>query len=386
MHILVFEPRLSGHHAQYLKFVLQAARQVAARVTLVTTSHFYDLDEYHFHLTDEVDGITVLPIDHSDHLVGIKQDYHHLRLLKEQIAEHEPDRVWVPYVDRLAQLAGIMRFAGVSLTPKGSSIPVIGLLFRGAAAYEWNTPLGTLKDRFSLKLATLAPLDTLYTVDNVLHEYLQERGCDHCQLMPEPVESMQLAEGLNLKSELGLPADAGAKFIVSLGGQSSRKGVDLLIPAFLDSEAGSNDYLVLAGKLDADIAALLERHQGHALFNNILVRDELLTVQQIQMYLEASDFVAVPYPEHIGSSSFVIRAAVAHKPLIAADSGWIGWTTSHYQLGFTCNVKVPAELTGAINLALQVTSPDQLPESDFDTLARYHTVENFRQAWLQTAQ
>ena len=385
MHILIFEPRLSGHHPQYLRYILEAAVQVADKVSLVTTTKFYDLPEYQVHLSGACDNVDVLPIDDSDHMAGIKRDYHHFGLLNAQIAALKPDRVWVAYIDRIAQIAGVMRFFSRSWSSAHPQVKVTGLLFRGAAAYQWNTALVTLKDKLSLWAATKAPVERLYTVDNVLHDYLAQRNIGHCYLMPEPVESSQPFEQAGLPARLQLPEHQDAHYIVSLGGQNYRKGVDLLITAFLQSDAAEHDYLILAGMLNGDIRAQLDDNRDHRLAGNILVKDELLTIEQIQMYLEVSSYVAVPYPEHIGSSSFVIRASVARKPLIASNSGWIGWTTERYKLGFACNVKDIAELSATISKALKASRVGELPDADFDALAQYHTVENFKQTWMENS-
>lgn len=386
MHILVYEPQLTGHHAVYLKHILQAARQVADSITLITSTHCHELPEYKLHLEGQIYNVNVLAVEDTAHLSGLKQDIFRYQLLRTHIAELRPDAVWIPFVDRLAQVAGLMRCINKPLLPRDLPIPVVGLIFRGAYAYNLNTRLGTIKDRISLKLATMAPLHALYTPDNLLYKFLENQGCVHARLMPEPVQVPILPEGLNLCAELQLPVDPTARFIVSLGGQNRRKGVDLLIKAFLKSKPGPEDYVVLAGKLDADIVAVIEENRNHPLFQQLIVHDELLTDEHLEYYLAVADFIAVPYPEHIGSSSFVIRAAASIKPLIAANTGWIGHTTEQYNLGFTCNVSDISQLSDLLSQVFSNEKRVEQLDSDFNTLVQFHTVENFKNTWLESLQ
>jgi glycosyltransferase involved in cell wall biosynthesis len=108
--------------------------------------------------------------------------------------------------------------------------------------------------------------------------------------------------------------------------------------------------------------------------------ERTLTVVELQTALAAMDVVCTPYPAHIGSSSIVLRAAAAGRPVVGSDTGWVGETVRRFSLGRVCDVRAPGALARALADALDATSSYAMTDAA-RRLVAYHTVENYQAHW-----
>ena len=87
--------------------------------------------------------------------------------------------------------------------------------------------------------------------------------------------------------------------------------------------------------------------------NRIVALEKFIDISELPTYFEACDFVCVPFRRHIGSSSTVIRAAAANRPVLGDSYGWIGEITKLCQLGSVCDSGDEHELATAIHQFLK---------------------------------
>jgi glycosyltransferase involved in cell wall biosynthesis len=178
-----------------------------------------------------------------------------------------------------------------------------------------------------------------------------------------------------------LGIDQGGRYIVLAGGINRRKGADLLVQAFHRARLSSTDRLLLAGPLAADIKALLTDDFAQMVSEKrIVLLDRHLPIEQLMLAIVAGDLVCVPYPNHIGSASILIRAAAAKRPVLSSTFGWVDHVTSRYDLGWTSPVLQSEELAEALSGALDRAADWQQSELA-GRFAQYHSVSNFRAHW-----
>jgi glycosyltransferase involved in cell wall biosynthesis len=135
------------------------------------------------------------------------------------------------------------------------------------------------------------------------------------------------------------------------GAIDERKGADRLIDAFSAAGLSAQWKLLLAGKFSATIRNRI--HGQKADSNRIVALDKFIDNSELPTYFEACDFVCVPFRRHIGSSSTVIRAAAANRPVLGDSYGWIGEMTKLCQLGSVCDSGDEHELATAIHQFLK---------------------------------
>jgi hypothetical protein len=82
----------------------------------------------------------------------------------------------------------------------------------------------------------------------------------------------------------------------------------------------------------------------------------------------------------MGSSSFVIRAAAARRPVLATDFGWMGWAVRKFGLGWTANVWDAAALGATIRQAMEQAAGWSMP-AIAERFVRYQSAENFQAHW-----
>jgi hypothetical protein len=138
---------------------------------------------------------------------------------------------------------------------------------------------------------------------------------------------------------------------------------------------------LLAGPLATEIKALLVgEFEQIVAQKRIVILDRHLSIEQLMLAIVAADLVCVPYPNHIGSASILIRAAAAKRPVLSSTFGWVGHVTSRFGLGWSCNVLQSGALAEALPSALD--GADSWHRGDAgQRFAEFHSVANFRAHW-----
>jgi glycosyltransferase involved in cell wall biosynthesis len=143
---------------------------------------------------------------------------------------------------------------------------------------------------------------------------------------------------------LKLPAEC--RYIGLFGAIDERKGADRLIDAFNSARLPAQWKLLLAGKFSASTRERVRTQPADS--NRIVALDKFIENSELQTYFEACDFVCAPFRQHIGSSSTVLRAAAANRPVLGDSYGWIGEITKRYQLGSVCDTSSARNFASAL--------------------------------------
>jgi hypothetical protein len=103
----------------------------------------------------------------------------------------------------------------------------------------------------------------------------------------------------------------------------------------------------------------------------IELEDGFVTDEQLANEITGADIILAPYQNHIGSSGVMHWAVAAKKPLIAQDTGLIGYQVSKYGLGTAINCGNPKVIANEIG-SIMNTAPKLLK-----TFAKRHGPSKF---------
>jgi glycosyltransferase involved in cell wall biosynthesis len=172
------------------------------------------------------------------------------------------------------------------------------------------------------------------------------------------------------RDRLGIPGDA--RVVISLGRLQPYKGLEALLKAF-ESVARSGDVLILAGRTVSPAYAS-RLHQAIRELRRqdirVLLQDAVIPDDEIQVYFNACDVVALPFSHVLNSGSLllamsfgcpVVAPALGSIPEVACPEGWFGYCPTS-----------PGSLPAALETALRSPNLEALRKRVMDfTANRY---------------
>ena len=388
MRVLIFEPYNLGHRLHYVRTMLPGLTEIGCRVTLALSSETPSLPEYATHLAPlagQFDLDAWMPPNAPVRsLPG---------LLRRSIRRASPDALLVPTADGLAQVVGATRGLRPRVVPRG--LWSEALMLRGGFAYPQPNWRARLKARLSRAAIARGPWSVLHHLDPLVYDHVHANGRPpgrlerEMRLMPDPVEPPTGATRAEVLARYGLP-DEGVRYIGTVGQIDRRKGVHLLISAFAAAASTAlpaqerlqdDDVLLLAGPQDAVVRGMLSgEFRGLVESGRIRSLDRVLPAAEMADALVAMNVVCAPYWRHIGSSSIVIRAAAAGRPVLGSSYGWIGHVVERFGLGRTVDEQDAGRFARALRPALDASN-EYRPPPAVGRFVRFHSPDNFRAAW-----
>jgi glycosyltransferase involved in cell wall biosynthesis len=350
-HVLVFEPRVEGHHLGYLKAIAEEFLGAGYRLTLAIDTRAGAFAAIRAEFAGMLDRVTVLPAHNPP---DARKD--RLVCLATLAAQSTADLVFLPNLDEIGST--MMRRAALGLSPpavlRGR---LCGIYFRprflgrlGLSPNQWLKALGfrrLLRDGwFSLLLLP----------DPYLQAALKARA-PHAPavFLPDFFPEHFVADRNNARQALGLPPDARAFLFYGAGYR--RKGLGLAVRAMLPLDRSSPAFLLCAGRHKAD----RETRRGLARLTQegrARVIDRYITDEEEKQLFAAGDVVLLPYRRHFGSSGVLVRAIGAGLPVIASDEELIGRLVRERGLGIVFRPGDAAALRQAIDRAARASQQE----------------------------
>ena len=196
-------------------------------------------------------------------------------------------------------------------------------------------------------------------------------------LCPDPVPDQICQNKNEARQKLGLPLES--KIIGSVGPQSTRKGTDLLIEAFLASGFNNDVRLLIVGKVTSEIRNKLDSlsKRDHL---NIIVMDRFVSEEEFQLAIIASDVMALPYRDVDRPSGIVTRCICWERPIVVTNRGWLKWAVEKYDAGWTTSIDNCAEFAETLKLSLvdRIDNVESVESSDF---AKFNSEVNYKSIW-----
>lgn len=184
--------------------------------------------------------------------------------------------------------------------------------------------------------------------------------------VPDPVDSttdLRYDPPGESRARYGIGAER--KVFLLFGVLAQRKGVLTVLEAIrrLPRQQQEAVALLLAGPVEPDLKPILPQAVADTEARTgaqVVLQDAFLQEPEIRSAMEMADVVLVPYHLHAGTSSVLIRAAAAARPVLAQDYGWIKEQVQTHHLGLLADTTRPDEVAAGMGRLLAG------PPDDFD--------------------
>ncbi|MHA8067211.1 glycosyltransferase [Aquirufa sp. ROCK2-A2] len=365
--ILLFDTITDGHHPDYLyNLMLYFGGREDVELLIVTGEKFLQfLDQYTLDGALPWTNIFLHTIPLSQ-LTNIHQKLIYRRSVVEwnlmlQYAEDlKADKALVMYMDYF-QLGMILG--------KKASIDLSGICFRPDFTKNDTSFYGKVK-KYMLKLAmNSGNLKTLFTLDaRILSEIQALSDQTKVVSLCEPIQLFDIKEEEVQVFKSNVPVSTNKIRLINFGFLDERKGIEVFLEAckYLTEEEISQISLRLIGPVELSYQAKIEARLNEIKSLEVHTIWGYLPAREVQIAFEQSDWALVLYQNHIGSSSVVVRAALAGKPTLATNMGQIGELIQEKHLGISVDVSNAKAVAKALSdIIAQNTAIDHVAIKQF---------------------
>jgi glycosyltransferase involved in cell wall biosynthesis len=354
--LLVYEPRVEGHHPGWLRFItedlLSADYELALAVDLREKSRLI-IEE---HLGDLIKHVELIPaVDEN----GKPRCGSKAASIVDSLNESGASRAFLCAFDELASTAFRRAALGVNL-PRPLHGRIGGIYHRPRFTdAPWWSPNRWLKAAGFRKLMTRNWIRPLLFVDEYLAADFRLAYPDRrIHFLPDPCPDDFAGDPSPARSALGIPD--GPMIFLFFGVGARRKGLHLAVEAMLRLES-KDTFLLVAGRQNPPprVRAGIDRLVRQ---NRALLMDRYVSSTEEKLCFQASDVVLLPYLHHFGTSGILSRAMATGKPVIASDEQLLGRLVRDNDVGWRFASGNVAGLAGCLTEA---------SESDPETRKRF---------------
>lgn len=371
--VVAFEIEVEGHHPGYVQNFAKAwvDHNIPATLEFVVTPLFYAQHPDTVNTVQNIasDRVTIRSITEAEfqHM----QKFPLLRYFKAW-------NLFCNYLDKLNASHGLVMYYDYFQLPtvigRKCSRPYSAIYFRPTFHYhKLPNYRPTLADRFrnfrkKLLLTQVlknTELKQLYCLDEIAVQHMQQH-------LDSTVTHRHIADSFTiyqtseprqnqLRNQLQIEPDRTVFLL--LGVLDRRKGVKELLQSLslVPSPAGTKMCIVLAGKIAdyqrEEIKNIVD-DLGRQSDIQVILHDEYIQDNQVQHYYDLSDVILATYQKHMGSSSALIRAALAQKPVLSSDYGLMGEIVRNRQLGITVDTASPKAIANGLSAFIE--QPDKM--------------------------
>jgi hypothetical protein len=380
MRVLILEQRYDGgHYLNWVKLVVMSLVDLASEIVVGVPAAAKDSAQYNIALAPIQERFRLYDLPPDRPANRLKIITRLAKITSQAIDDVRPEALYLPTGDGGVDAINLARLLGQNVLRKLEHSEV--LLMRRPAAY------GISDERVPAWVANLSvrvgQWSRVLAIDPVVYRWLKNdcgaKIAARAVLAPDPVDSLALIDRDEARRLSGLP-QAG-RIISSLGLQETRKGVDLLLQAFLKADLQKTDYLLLAGPIAPEVQLALKT-AGESISDpsRIHVVDRYLSAQELHQFACASDLIAVPTRAVAQPSTIAIRSIPAQRPVITNNKGWFAYMVPKFQLGLMCDVENIEEFAALLPDAL-VRARNYQVSTAAKRLIEYQRPENFIAIW-----
>jgi glycosyltransferase involved in cell wall biosynthesis len=217
------------------------------------------------------------------------------------------------------------------------------------------------------RIQSLQSLKHITYIDELFSIYIQKTSwLNHRKYVftydaPSLMETDRNPQAARLK--LGIKQ---GQFVILVYGQlSKRKGIAHLLSAVSGLKNNQQIVVMLAGQQDEDVKGWLRDPDIKMLHDQsqIIELDRFLDDEDERTVFSAADVVWLGYEDFGGMSGVLVNAAKFGLPVIACETGMIGWTTRQYGLGKTVSVQNRQQVMDAITALQQGNIRDEFSQN-----------------------
>jgi glycosyltransferase involved in cell wall biosynthesis len=348
VHILIFEPRVEGHHLGFLKVISEALAGADYRLTLAINTQPEPYARIRAVMPDILGRVSI--VSANDGGSGVAR-------VTALFGQAQADLAFLPNLDEIG--SSMLRRAAFGFMPPQELRGRLGGIYhrpRFLGSLEVS-PNQHLKAAGFSRLLRRSYFSHMFLIDPFLHAELKAREPDAPVFyIPDFFPTNFTADRAAARRKLDLPE--GKRVFLFYGLGNRRKGLGLAVRAMLAMADDTPAFLLCAGKQAADqgVAQGLERlaERGRA-----RVIDRYVTDEEEKSLFAASDFVLLPYHRHFGVSGVLMRAIGAGRPAIVSDEELLGRLTRERGLGILFRSGDAVALQHAIERAALASQEDR---------------------------
>ena len=351
MRVLLFEPRIEGHHLPWTGVMATAMLDHGHEVILAHGSAPQQKQRLSESFPGLADRLEWLPIQHEGRFDGGSA----LAALDQANRNINPERVMVANLDEFA--SNLFRSAALfGNLPASLRGKLRGIYIRPRPLDPTQAGLGNrLKRRGYRRLCAANAFAGLGILDEFLVETLRGKGFGPpLTWIPDFWHPMPPADREESRTRFKVPANRTA--LLMAGVPHRRKGLDLAVEA-MSHVRNESAMLLIAGRQVAEFADM-PKLQSLVTAGRAVVHDRHLTDHELAMAFAACDRVLLPYRSHYGSSGILSTAAAMSKPVIASDFHLIGRRVTDHALGVTHANEDARSLATAIDASAEAGSAE----------------------------
>jgi glycosyltransferase involved in cell wall biosynthesis len=387
MRLLIVEPHDSGHHAHYVRWLVQAAVRKRWNVVIATTSaalshpllktiaaDFAGVD------THLIEGFPAIDGPESRALRLLRREFSYWRIFRALAAEMRArsaiDAAVLPYVDYCFHVLSILG------SPFGA-LPWCGISMRLQVMQRTDTgaPWLPFKWRIARRILRGAALRALFVINPSIQDlparWLPRALLAKLQYLPDPAEPP--ARGSRGESRSSWRILDAQIVILVFGSLDARKGIDSLLAAVTSRAQFDNCVILLAGKLSEDVRGQLRREPSYVSLvemRRLIVIDRVVTDDELDSVFAAADIVWVGYRSHAYMSGVLALAGRAGIAVLGTSEGEIGRLIAKERIGAAARIDRPAEVVAALSSMLDVRTRLEMGQRASAAFAG-HTTEGF---------
>lgn len=327
-HILIFEPRLVGHHLSWLRYVTEDFLHAGLRLTWAVDYRPKAKIQIQEQLSTLIPHVSVISVfDEAGRLRGGNK----IRAMADCMRESDARDVFLNSLDEVT--SNCLRYAALGIYPprllRGR---LSGVYLRPRFLENPFRPLGNIIKAMGFRrLCRNGWFKYIYLMDEYLFETSNSTLRDIAfYFLPDPWAGNFSHEKNVARKALGIPED---KFVfLSYGIGDRRKGLRLVVNAMADLPSESRFFLLCAGHIPKDRKTMkrLQQLEGHNLATTL---NRYVSDAEEELCFCASDAVLLPYIKHFGSSGVLSRAAASGTMVIVSDEELIARRTRDHNLG-----------------------------------------------------
>ncbi|MBN2059889.1 MAG: glycosyltransferase [Deltaproteobacteria bacterium] len=327
-HILVFEPRIEGHHLTWLRYIVEDLLSAGHTLTLAIAYTDHTRGLYKAQLEDILEQTTIISVyDAGQKLRGGTKINALGHCMNDCGAEH----VFCSNLDDIG--SSMLRRSAIGiLPPKILKGRLSGVYFRPRFLARPTWPPGNLIKLIGFRrLLRRGWFFRICLVEEYLYQkHVNTFSKDGMVLLPDPWSGDFSRDRNHARNSLGIDKDSFVFLQYGIG--TRRKGLHLVIRAMLSKDLPQQWHLLCAGQIkkDKEILDGISRLQAAG---RATVLNRYVSKEEEQLCFTAADIVLMPYVRHFGSSGILSLAAAAGKMVIVSDEGLIARRVKENKLG-----------------------------------------------------
>lgn len=329
--VLLFEPRIEGHHLFWLQLICECFLEQNYHVTIAidnrTTQAQERIQDKNPHLLKQV-SIAPLYNNSGKFLGGDK-----LNTLALCVKEYAIDEVFCTSLDEFTSSCFRKASFGIKPPPilKGK---LSGVYHRPRPLDNSQKGLGNFIKRLGCnRLQKEGWFKNIFLLDPYLISKLNH---SNCHFLPTFWDNDYSFDKQIAQQKLGIIKNQSDHFnkliILHYGTPSKRKGLSLLLKALDNPSLQNKICLLAAGNITKDHNELKQLQSLESL-GRAKILNYYISTEEEKLCFCAADFIALPYISHYGSSGILPIAAAAKRPVIASDYHMLGQSVTQNQLG-----------------------------------------------------